>query len=134
MLKDEITSLNSSRKRILGLELVLIFACLGIYTYSAIGHPELELLILPFSAILFVPFFATFAYYKGFRKTSLISMLSIFIAPIIGLIFILANTPSRAAGLLVVFVLIYSAVASAVVPYIVLATSLILHRYRNTKE
>lgn len=134
MIKEEFRSLNSSARNILGLELIIIISCISAFVYSAIGHPELEFLILPFSAVLFIPFFATFAYYRGFKRTSISALLSIFLAPAIGLIFILTKTPSQAAGMLVVAIFMYSTIASAVIPYIILATSLITHYYRKKRQ
>ena len=129
--KERFVSLNPSQKKFLGLELSLTLFSIFAFLFMAIGESKLELLILPVSATLLVPFFATFAYYKGFGRTGLFSILSIFLAPASGLIYLLLNTPSEVGSLFVVFMLIYSVIASSVIPYIVFAGSLMLHYHRS---
>lgn len=135
MIKQELESLTSLQKKILGLELVMILFCTAVSVYFAFTNEGLlSWLLLLFVLIILVPFFATFAYYKGFKRTSIAVILSIFIPPVHGLLLLLAETPSEGGGIFLVFLLLYSTITSAIVPYLMFAASLILHYYRNKRE
>lgn len=132
MIRDQIKSLSYSQKKILGLELAMILFCAVVSVYLAFTHEGLiSWLLLLLIPIISVPFFATFAYYKGFRWTSIAVIISIFIPPATGLLLLLMKTPSEGGGILLVFLFLYSTIASAIAPYIIFAASMILHYYRK---
>ena len=96
------------------------------------GDSTSKFLLLPASAILLVPFISTLAYYRGFKKTALGTILLLVLLPmvIIGGSAVL-YLPSRAGGLVLLMAIIHSAIAAAVVPYIFFAAALALHYYRE---
>lgn len=131
---QELKSKFSDERNVLGLELLLTavsIASIVFLAYTA-GEEVSKLLVFPVSAILFVPFFSTLAYYREFRKTALSTILSVVIIPAIFVGgSILIYLPSRGGGLAVIFAVLYSSIAAAILPYIIFAAVLAVHYYRE---
>lgn len=131
VIENILENINQNKKHVLILELILTLFCIGVMSYSALGNSVLEFLAYPVSAILFVPFFSTLTYYKGFKKTSIASLLAVGLVLLIGVLVILATPPSQASGLFAVFIILYSVVGAAIAPYLIFTSSLIVHYVRE---
>ena len=125
-------SFLSNERFILGLEFVLITASLAMIYYMWSGSRQLELLFYPVAAIMMVPFFSTYAHYKGFEKTAKASLVAILAIPILGLsiLFSMEFGP-QAPGIIAVLILFGVALTAAVLPYLMFTGALILHFYRE---
>lgn len=130
MIRKQLESLNFSQKKILGLELGLALFCISVFFYFTVPKGVLWLFLV-FLPIAFVPFLATFAYYKGFRRTSIAAILSIVVSPLLGLLILWLDASSEGGGLFLGILLLFSLTISAIGPFVIFAASLILHYYRE---
>lgn len=137
ILKSKINSLNSmlsDERNVLTLEVLLTVISIASITFLAYtaGEEVSRFLVLPVSAVLFVPFFSTVAYFRGFTKTAFGTILMILVIPILTTAwFVITQLPSREAGILVAFFVAFTALATAIIPYIVFIIVLGVHHYRK---
>lgn len=132
---QELKSKFSDERNVLGLELLLTVVSITSIAFLAFtaGEELSKFLVFPVAVILFVPFLSTLAYYRGFRKTALSTILLVILIPVTSIAwFVITQLPSAEAGLLVVFMAVYIAVATAVLPYLIFAAALTVHYYKET--
>ncbi|WP_414837592.1 hypothetical protein ACK3SF_04970 [Candidatus Nanosalina sp. VS9-1] len=121
--------LSSRQKKFLYIEVASILALLVMfYLFFYTGERSLgPLFIFASMALALIPI-DTYAYYKGFRRTAVLSLVSAFIAPVFSLLLIILSPGGTEAAFLYLFLFLAMVLVSVVIGYLA-PVAVLLHYY-----
>lgn len=120
----------SDRKVVLSIQAALSLFSLLVFYYFSSGSPELRFVLYIVSPLIILPPISTYAYYKGFERSSKYSLCVAALFPVIGTF--MAFLASAGLGILVLMFWVF--VISVIAPYLILGGALVIHYWKKLKE